>query len=277
MKKLMSGFMLLICVSVFAAEQPLRFGPYDSGWYPDGTNAVYLTGVHKVSPSVDMNMGLFIAAAVRHVYEVPVYAHLMFSTADIEVEGVGRTSGAGDMQLVVSPRIVYWDSGHINIGASVTAPTGSYHKDSWLNIGDNRWSFSPLIAVAQRAGQFHFEIWGGYDYYTDNDNYLHFLGEGTLEKDGNFFAELHTTYNIPPANSTYFTLSIGGIWGGEERFKASGISARAQKDMADYACKATVTTKLTAVFSVSVVYTYDLHVENGEKGYSVATKLITLF
>jgi hypothetical protein len=36
----------------------------------------------------------------------------------------------------------------------------------------NRWGFSPSISFAQDLGNFHLELFGGYDFYTDNDDSL---------------------------------------------------------------------------------------------------------
>jgi hypothetical protein len=284
MKKL---FILLgtfaFAAQLFAAEQPLRFGPYDSGWYPDDTYAFYMTGVHKASPSVEMNMGIFILAAVQEVAEVPVYAHLMLSSADLTIEGVGKASGMGDMQFVISPRLLHWNGGHLNIGASVAAPTGSYDKERTLNIGDNRWTFSPMLAIAQQVGWVHLELWGGYDFYTKNNDYRYYnpvtytTQDAELEKDGNFFAELHVTLGLQRETRTNLTFSLGGIWGGEETAKAGGASYLSSDKMADYACKLTFGTQLTDSASIYLIYTHDLHIENGEKGYSIATKLAKLF
>ncbi|MDR2105268.1 MAG: transporter [Deferribacteraceae bacterium] len=280
MKRLLAFLLIVIIASVqsaMAAEQPIRFGPFDSGWYPDDTYAVYLSGAHKASPTVDMNMGVFILAAVQEVDKVPIYAHLMLSTADIEVEGVGRTSGAGDMQFVLMPRILFWGSGHLNLGVGVEAPTGSYNKNSYLNIGANRWAFSPRLAVAQGVGRFYFELWGGYDFYTDNKDYLYYTAKTDLEKDGDAFAELHISFKVEDDGNSIITLSLGGIWGGEESAETFGAAHKVRDKMADYAAKATLKTDITNTFSIFISYTYDLYVENGEKGYTGAVKLAKLF
>ncbi|MDR2400977.1 MAG: transporter [Deferribacteraceae bacterium] len=262
---------------VYAADQPISFGPYDSGWYPDNTYGVYMTGVRKASPAVDMNMGLFILSTVQTVFEVPVHAHIMLAAADLRVEGVGKTSGTRDMQFALMPRLFHWEGGHVNIRVAVEAPTGSYDKNSYLNIGSNRWGFSPSLALAQDAGRFHFELWGGYDFYTNNKDFLYYATETDLEKDGNFYAEIHATFKIEDEGESTVTLSLGGIWGGEENAEISGATHRIRDKMADYACKATLKTNITNTFFISVMYTYDLHTENGEKGYSIATKLAKIF
>jgi hypothetical protein len=57
---------------------------------------------------------------------------------------------------------------------TVTAPTGLYHTNQILNLGSNRWSFKPEIAVSQPFGpeqKWQFDAYANIYFYTGNTSY----------------------------------------------------------------------------------------------------------
>lgn len=60
------------------------------------------------------------------------------------------------------------------IGASlqVSVPTGQYDSTKLVNIGLNRFSFTPEVGVSKAIGPWTLELAGGATFYTDNDNYF---------------------------------------------------------------------------------------------------------
>ena len=67
------------------------------------------------------------------------------------------------------------------VGASlqVIVPLGDYDSTKLINLGSNRWSFRPEVAVSQRFRRWFFEVAGGAWLFTRNDN---FFGVQTLEQ-----------------------------------------------------------------------------------------------
>jgi len=62
------------------------------------------------------------------------------------------------------------------LGASltITAPTGLYNPNKILNLGSDRWSFKPEIALSHPFGpeqKWVFDCYGSVYFYTDNTTY----------------------------------------------------------------------------------------------------------
>ena len=74
-----------------------------------------------------------------------------------------------------------------------TAPTGRYDADSSLNLGENRWSFKPLLAFGHPFGQNWIEVNAWARFYTDNDRYA---GHHTLKEAPRLGVEAHLSRNF---------------------------------------------------------------------------------
>jgi hypothetical protein len=62
----------------------------------------------------------------------------------------------------------------IGLSLTVTAPTGLYSADKILNLGSDRWSFKPEIALSHPFGpqqKWEFDAYGNAYFYTDNRDY----------------------------------------------------------------------------------------------------------
>ena len=61
-----------------------------------------------------------------------------------------------------------------NLGAalSVQLPTGQYFEDKLVNLGTNRFTFSPQFGFYQRLHQWSFEATAIGRFYTDNDSFF---------------------------------------------------------------------------------------------------------
>jgi len=114
---------------------------------------------------------------------VPV-AGLSGSIAGTNIRG--STSGAGDssyqlaMLLKGGPALSvtqfeeYKPTTILGASLAVTAPTGSYHPDKILNLGSDRWSFKPEIALSHPFGpeqKWELEAYANAYFYTDNTSY----------------------------------------------------------------------------------------------------------
>jgi len=98
----------------------------------------------------------------------------------------GSTSGTGDssyaaaMLLKGGPALTaaqfedYEPSTTLGVSLTVTAPTGSYQPDQILNLGADRWSFKPEIALSHPFGAEHkweFDAYANVYFFTDNISY----------------------------------------------------------------------------------------------------------
>jgi Putative MetA-pathway of phenol degradation len=62
----------------------------------------------------------------------------------------------------------------IGVSLNVTAPTGQYNADKLLNLGSNRWSFTPEFAVSWPFGpqqKWALDAYTNIAFYTDNTSY----------------------------------------------------------------------------------------------------------
>ena len=99
------------------------------------------------------------------------------------------------------------------LGASinVAAPTGQFFSDKLINLGTNRWSFRPELAISQPIGKrFLFDFYTGVWFFTDNNSF--FPGESKRTQDPLGTLQAHISYNISPffwlaLDATYY---VGG-------------------------------------------------------------------
>jgi len=99
------------------------------------------------------------------------------------------------------------------LGASlnISAPTGQFYRDKLINLGTNRWSFFPEVALSQPLGKkWLLDFYSGVWFFTDNTHFYPGNSVRSQEPMGAFQA--HVSYNITPVfwlavNSTYY---VGG-------------------------------------------------------------------
>ncbi len=81
------------------------------------------------------------------------------------------------------------------VGASfvVIAPIGQYDSTKLINLGTNRWSFKPELAISQALGKLTLEFYAGVWIFTDNTN---FFGGRTREQERIGTTQFHILYTI---------------------------------------------------------------------------------
>jgi hypothetical protein len=98
----------------------------------------------------------------------------------------GPTAGAGDSSyeaaillkggpaLQVADFANYKPTTTLGVSLTVTAPTGLYNSNKILNLGADRWSFKPEIAVSHPFGpqqKWALDAYGNSYFFTDNTSY----------------------------------------------------------------------------------------------------------
>ena len=98
----------------------------------------------------------------------------------------GSTTGAGDSSyqlaallkggpaLTVAQFESYKPTTSLGVSLTITAPTGLYDSRKVLNLGSDRWSFKPEIALTHPFGpqqKWEFDAYGNVSFYTDNTSY----------------------------------------------------------------------------------------------------------
>src|SRR5215467_11035838 len=170
---------------------------------PVGTNQLEL-GYAYVHANASIDTSLIITGAQLNLNQGTVdytryfgFLHrLMWVEAGVPVAGLagsvsgtnihGSVTGAGDssyslaMLLKGGPALSVAQFEHYEptttLGASltVTAPTGLYNPNKILNVGSDRWSFKPEIAVSHPFGpeqKWQFDAYANVYFFTDNTSY----------------------------------------------------------------------------------------------------------
>jgi hypothetical protein len=81
------------------------------------------------------------------------------------------------------------------VGASLgmSVPTGQYDSTKLVNIGMNRYTFTPEVGVSKAIDQWTLELAGGATFYTDNDDYFN---GNTRSQAPLYTAHAHAIYNF---------------------------------------------------------------------------------
>jgi hypothetical protein len=76
-------------------------------------------------------------------------------------------------------------------------PLGQYDASKVINLGSNRWVFSPQIGVWHGIDQFTFEAYAGVWFFTDNTK---FLGTQIKSQDPLVTFQVHVSYAFTNGN-----------------------------------------------------------------------------
>jgi hypothetical protein len=132
-------------------------------------------------------------------------------------------SGLGDMRLRYSILLIGGPATTLSemtkspnrtiLGASlsIVIPTGQYLYGKLVNLGTNRWSFKPELALSQPVGnRWLFDVYAGVWFFTNNDSF--YPGNSVRSQDPLTSFQAHVSYNVTPRlwaaiNYTYY---IGG-------------------------------------------------------------------
>lgn len=98
----------------------------------------------------------------------------------------------------------------VGVGLLVRLPTGEYMEDKLINLGSNRYTFTPQFGWVHNQGKWSTELSGSVSFTTDNDE---FFNGRTLEDDPYFVGQAHLSYTFRPG--LWLTASTGYGLGGE--------------------------------------------------------------
>ena len=98
----------------------------------------------------------------------------------------------------------------VGMGLLMTFPTGEYFEDKLINLGTNRYSFTPQFGVVHTRGKWSMELSSSVTFYTDNDDFFN----GTEhEEDPYLIGQGHLIYTFMPG--LWLGASAGYGYGGE--------------------------------------------------------------
>jgi hypothetical protein len=111
----------------------------------------------------------------------------------------------------------------VGMGLQVRLPTGEYLEDKLINLGTNRYAFTPQFGVVHTHGKWSVELSSSVSFYTENDE---FLTNKRLEEDPYFVLQGHLIHTFRPG--LWAGLSAGYGYGGESTI--DGVSAHDRKE-----------------------------------------------
>jgi len=82
----------------------------------------------------------------------------------------------------------------IGAGLSASVPSGQYDSTRLVNIGTNRWSFTPEVGASKALGPWTLEVAAAATFYTDNND---FFGGSTRSQDPLYLMQGHVIYSFP--------------------------------------------------------------------------------
>lgn len=167
------------------------------------------------------------------------FAALPFSWADVSGKALGEAravvrAGFSDMRLRLSwlvrgaPAVTALELARsprrtiIGTSLNVVAPAGEYNPDKLINLGTNRWSFRPELALSQPLGKrFLLDVYTGVSFFTTNNSFFPGKSVKTQSPIGSW--QLHLSYNFKrqlwgAVDVTYYTggrSTVDGVEGGD--------------------------------------------------------------
>jgi len=154
----------------------------------------------------------------------------------IGIDKKGSSEGIGDIAIIVGQgffggpslpceEFVDWQlDTAMGMTLQVTAPTGEYDRDKYLNEGANRWSFKPELALLHKQGKWWYDFYLNGVFYTENEDYH---GNSTLNQDPLWGTEAHASYDI--LRNLWASVDLAYNWGGNKEVDGVSLDDSQQK------------------------------------------------
>ncbi|GGZ91688.1 transporter [Algibacter mikhailovii] len=221
--------------SAFAQDlEPRRWNALPLGTQVIGAGYAYTTGDVLLDPALNLEDATVEAHTIITQYVRPLKLGTKFARIDVRLpasfvywQGIldgefasTNRNGLTDSRIRLSVNLIgppasgpkelmqYFKENPVNttVGASiaVTLPTGLYHADKLLNLGQNRFVIRPQVGVLHNWGLWSFEFTTSVIFFTNNTN---FFGGNTRSQKPMLAAQTHL---IKRFNSkTWASLSVG--------------------------------------------------------------------
>lgn len=230
----------------------------------------------KLSKNADLraDLSIFRYAYYNKVGVIPWHVSLIVPFGAMHLEkgavnqtstGFGDTQVAGTLWLIDNPK----NNFYFYLSGYVTTPTGDYHNDQALNMGNNRWAFKPEIAFAWKPlKKLSLELLGSVEYFTKNGDYL--MGQD-LKKDPLYGVFGHVTYDI--TDKLFLAASAFYWYGGETEVGGvdRGDKTQTTQGMLTTGVKVTPSTQFLLQLK------HDFDVKNGTGQDAFQTRLAFFF
>ena len=136
----------------------------------------------------------------------------------------------------------------VGMGLVIQLPTGQYYEDKLINLGSNRYTFTPQFGVVHNRGNWSTELSTSASFYTANDDFFH---SQKLENDCYLVGQGHLIYTFMPG--LWLGASSGYGYGGESTL--NGVSARDRKGNLGWGLSAGIPVSRAFGFKIAYVAT----------------------
>jgi hypothetical protein len=98
----------------------------------------------------------------------------------------------------------------VGAGLVITLPTGEYFEDKLINLGANRYTFTPQFGMVHTRGKWSMELSSSVTFFTENDE---FFNGKKHEEDPYLIGQGHIVHTFMPG--LWLSASAGYGYGGE--------------------------------------------------------------
>jgi hypothetical protein len=182
------------------------------------------TSLVVVGAQFSLNQGAFTYTRYFGFLDHVVWAEASVPLANLSGSVSGTTprsrSGAGDSSYTLTTLLkggpalsvdqfeTYRHATTVGMSLEIAAPTGQYNSSKLLNLGSDRWSFKPEVAVSQPFGReqkWQCDLYAHARFFTDNTSYR---GTEVLRQDPLPGIEGHVSYSFAKAWASIDTLYV---------------------------------------------------------------------
>jgi hypothetical protein len=274
----------ILCIPSHLWAQFTEAHNYDNT--PVGLNQIELAyGYARSDASIDTSLIVEGArfslnqGTVSYLRTFGVLQHLAWVEASVPVAGLGGSingtnihgsaTGAGDSSYTVSALLKggpalnvaqfadYKPTTIIGMSLTISAPTGQYDPNRLLNLGSDRWSFKPEIALSQPFGReqkWQCDLYAKTYFFTDNTSYR---GTQILRQDPLPAFEGHLSYSF--LNNLW--ASVDGFYSFRGDTQVNGVSQDSTQK--NFILGSEVSMSVTAQHTLAVQFGKALVHENG--------------
>jgi hypothetical protein len=175
----------------------------------------YVRSLNVLGRSANIGVGLPLTAGnVQGIYIGEFTKVDRFGLRDPFIRFAMNLYGAPAMNLEQFTR--YRQNTNIGFSTLIVPPLGQYDPSKLINLGANRWSFKPEVAITQALGRWTLELYAGAWLFTDNTD---FYGGKTRKQDPIASAQFHLLYTIKQRlwlsfNANFYTGGRTSVDGG---------------------------------------------------------------
>jgi hypothetical protein len=173
------------------ANAPIGFKQLELDYGYGTANASLDTTLVVPDARIDLNAAALAYSSGFSLFHRLAWAKASLPLADLDgsVSGTSLSrsvTGLGDASLELATLLKggpalgladfarFQPTTSVGLSLTVTAPTGQYDADKLLNLGSNRWSFKPEIAIAHPFGRdqrWEADVYFNVSFFSDNTTY----------------------------------------------------------------------------------------------------------